>query len=492
MNVKSFSDVRSLFFDNRTIKQTIFKNTFWLGLGIGLNRLLKLILLVYATRILQATEYGKFTFAFAFVSLFVVFNDLGLSTIVTREFAGEKEAKGEFHSIVSLKLLLTVAAFILIVSTSFFITQDPGIRKVILILGLFTLINGLSSLFYAFFQARQRMEYETFVEILEAVLVTCFGLFVLLRAPSVINLSYSYLAASLIALLFNIMLFCWKFFRIKVFWEKPVWKKFLMMSWPLALTTLFGTFYSYIDSVMMGHWGMITETGWYNAAQRLNFTVFYIVGLICSSFYPVLSKFFKESKEELQKIWSYEIQLITVLFFFLVGAGIVLAPKIIAFFYGAGFLPSVLAFQILMLMVGFALYNAAFNHLLISAGQERKTFWIFLGGALVNIILNIILIPKFSLYGAAITTVISYFLVFGVSLKISSKTASINIFGKEAMITMFFSLISGFSMCCLMLRPQLYNLNLFLVGFIGAAIYAFVFFLLIKIRQSFSHVFLKK
>ena len=53
--------------------------------------------------------------------------------------------------------------------------------------------------------------------------------------------------------------------------QKTIWQKFLKMSWPLALTGLFGVLYTYIDSVMMGYFGQITETGWYNAAYKLIF-----------------------------------------------------------------------------------------------------------------------------------------------------------------------------------------------------------------------------
>jgi len=123
-------------------------------------------LIIYIARVLGATEYGKFTFALSFVSLFVVFFDLGLSNIVTREFSREKEKEKEFSSIISLKILLSLGILFLILITSFFITSDPGIRKVIWILAAFSAIGNFSEIIYAFFRAYQRMEYEAFAVIL--------------------------------------------------------------------------------------------------------------------------------------------------------------------------------------------------------------------------------------------------------------------------------------------------------------------------------------
>lgn len=476
-------NVKSLLLDNTSVRQTIFKNTFWLGLGIGANRLLKLALLVYAARILEAAEYGKFTFALAFVSLFVVFNDFGLSTIVTREFSKEKEEKEEFYSLISLKALLTIAAFCLIALSSFFVTEYPDVRKLILILAVFSLLNGFGSFFYSFFQARQRMEYETWVEVLQAIFAAGFGFLILFKMPSIINLGYGYLTAALFGLAFTVFIFRLKFFSLKILWQKAVWKKFLLMSWPLAFVGLFGLIYSYIDSVMMGYWNMMEETGWYNAASRINSTVFMVVGLICSSFYPVLSKLFKESKEELQKIWNYEIQLMSALSFFLVVAGVILASKIINFLYGAGFAPSILAFQILMAMVGVALLNTVFNHLLIASGQEKKIFWIVFAGALANVAANLILIPRFSLYGAALATLLSHLLIFCIAINVAKQSVSVNLFDKKVLLTITVSVLSALLMAYVLLLPAVLQLNLFLEAFIAVFTYSISFISLTKISR---------
>ncbi|MBU4078308.1 oligosaccharide flippase family protein, partial [Patescibacteria group bacterium] len=133
MNVKNIikniaSNPSAFLFRNLGTKQTIAKNTFWLAVAEGVTRFLKLFLIIYVARILGATEYGKFTFALAFVSLFAIFSDFGLSPIVTREFAREKEKEKFFPALLSLKLLLGIGTLFLISIGSFFITIEPEIR----------------------------------------------------------------------------------------------------------------------------------------------------------------------------------------------------------------------------------------------------------------------------------------------------------------------------------------------------------------------------
>src|SRR3989344_2833059 len=150
MQLGNFSYIKSIFLENKTTKQIIFKNAFWIALATGISKLLKLALIIYIARALGATEYGKFTFALAFISLFVVFQNLGLPNIITREFAREKDKEEEFYSLLSLKILLGFATLILILISSFLITSSPDILKIIWILAIFSLISNFSVIVYAF------------------------------------------------------------------------------------------------------------------------------------------------------------------------------------------------------------------------------------------------------------------------------------------------------------------------------------------------------
>jgi O-antigen/teichoic acid export membrane protein len=489
----NFEEVKSLFLDNKTVKQTLFKNTFWLAIGSGLNKLLNFILLVYAARILGATDYGKLTFAFAFISLFVIFHDFGLATTITREYAKKEEEKDkeEFYSILSLKIFLSVAAFIIILISSFFVVVDPQIRRIILILAVFSMFNSFNAVFYAIFYARQKMEYQTFLETLQYLLISGLGIFILFHFPSAENLSYGYLIASLISLIFILIFFNIKIFNLKIFWQSSVWMKFLKMSWPLALTSLFGFLYTYIDSVMMGHWGMIIETGWYNAAYGITSIALLPMGFISGSFYPVLSNFFKESKEKLQKVWDYQLQLMFLFSLPLVTGGIVLAPRIIYYFYPSGFSPSILAFQILIIMTGLIFLCRPFYDIMIACNQQKNAFWISFLGILTNVSINLFLIPKYKLYGAAVATVITYIVVLLISIWLTKKFTPIKIPYLKFLSLFILAGLSSVLMYFVITKPAIYNLNIFISIVIGALVYSLSFFILKRITKpiydSLSH-----
>lgn len=484
----NISELKTLLFTNTSSKQTIVKNTFWLGLGTTLSKILSLVLIVYAARVLGAEEYGKFSFALAFIYLFVVFFDFGLSPVITREFAREKEKIEDFYSIISLKALLALGTLVLILFGSFLTVPEKDIQSMILILSLFLIANSFWGMFNSFFHARQKMEYEALFDTLQVLMIFGLGFFILFNYPSSENLSYAYFLSALVTLVFVSIFFHFKIFPLKINFNLSVWKKFLTMSWPLASIGLFGVIYGYIDSVMLGYWKMFAEVGWYNAAQRIVMAGLIPMGFIGASFYPALSRFSKESKEKFQKAWDSEVEIMILLAVPLMVGGMVLAPQIIHALYSLEFTPSVLTLQILILTAGPIFLYRPFYDAMIVLNQQRKTFWVTVAGAVVNVALNLILIPKYSLYGAAAATVITNFLILAIIVYFTKKFTFIRFPILRIFFTFLAAVLSSAAMYFVLKQPLIYNTNIVLSVVLGAAVYFIVLFVIKKyILRNFEH-----
>jgi O-antigen/teichoic acid export membrane protein len=484
MRIRNFSEAKSILFDNLTVKQTIFKNTFWLTISEGISRLTTFVLFIYIARILGATEYGKFAFALAIIGLISILPGFVSSQIITREFARDKTKEKEYSAILSLRIILGLGAIVLAIVASFFVTVDPVIKKAIWILALYNFVNGFD-IFYAFLRARQRMEYESLAKVLQAFLIAGFGFFVILNFPSVENLSYGYLFAALTALIPISLFFHFKIHPLSLSWNKAIWQRILSLSWPLALIVIVTTIYNQIDSVMMGYLGQITQTGWYNAALKVVRVTLVPIVLVSQSFFPVLSKFSKESQEKLQKTWNYQMGIMILLAFPLMVGGIVLAPKIIDFIYGQSYSSSILAFQILIIMAGIIFLYEAFQRILVVFNQQKKLFLAVLGGAVINIILNLILIPKYSLYGAAVATVITNLLIFFCLMRFTLKFTPIQPFNLKILTSFIGAVLCSSIMYFVIIQPQIYYLSVILTILIGAASYLMCFLGYKKLTSQF-------
>ena len=477
MHIKN---LKTLLLENTGIKQTIFKNTFWLTLAEGVSRFLGLALIIFAARILGAEEYGKFAFALSFVSILAILADLGLFETTIRELSRNKEAKKEYSSILSLKVFLSAIMFIVMFGISFFITDDPIIRNMIWILSAFILISGFVSMFHAFLRAREKMEYEAGLKIFQYLMMAGIGFFVLLKFPSAENLSKAYFFVNLI-LLFLVLLFVNFYVQfIRLSFNRTLWKRFLKMSWPLTLGFMLGWIYISIDSIMLGLFGRMIEVGWYNAASKITLVAIIPATLIANSFYPALSRFFEESKEKLQQIWDYQMKLMIILALPIMAGGLALAPKIINLFYGSDFAPSILIFQLLIFVSGisFLYYPLAMG--LVVSDQQKKNFLLLFFGAIINVILNFILIPYYGFLGVATATIITCVFILFAAMGVLKRYTSIIPFDMKLLKALFASLFSSLAMFVIVSQPIILNFNIFSAIIVGMLIYAFILYFFYK------------
>jgi O-antigen/teichoic acid export membrane protein len=385
----------------------ILKNTTWLILGEGISRFLLLFVFIYAARNLTAEGFGIFNFALAIASIFLVFSNLGISDTTTRELAKDQNKVKDYPAVLLLKIILSIIAFILIIIFSFIATSDPYTRKIIWIIGIYVLCHNYLMTVYSFFRARHQMKYETLIKVLEAIFITGFSSYLIFIHPSPENLSFGFSLGSLLAVIIILIYFSIIIKSVFSSWHLNIWKDTLKISWPLGLAYATSLVYIHIDSVMMGFWGQIIEVGWYNAAYKLVGILITASSLLGASFLPLLSKAYLDKKEFKRRFLSY-IKLAVFLALISVILGLSLAPYIINVLFGSEFSKGVLAFQILVLMAGLNFIYYPFYLALIASNNQNKIFFISFVGALINIVFNILLIPSYSLYGAAIATLITY------------------------------------------------------------------------------------
>ena len=476
-------NIRKFFLENIGVRQTIFKNTFWLVFAEITSRILGLALIIYVARVLGAVEYGKFMFAFSFVSVIVLFSDLGVIDVATREFSRNKEKEKEFSSLLTLNIILSVGTLLLMILGSFFITSDLVIQKMIWILSFFILISSFFGIFYAFLRSRQKMEYEAGIKIAQNIIMAGVVFFIIFYFPSAINLSYGYLLSNVVSLPFLLLLFHFYFIHLKLSWNKNIFS-ILKISWPLSLGFTTSWIYMSISSILLGYFGLIAENGWYSAASKIALATVVPADLIIRSFYPALSNFFLHSKEKLQRSWDHLMELMIFLTIPTVTGGIVLAPKIIHFFYGSNFNPSILAFQLLMYLIGISLLGYPFSLILVISDEQKKNFFLIIAGVIMSSILGVILIPMYGFYGMITATIISSLIILFLTIIVAKYFTPISIFNAKFIKTIIMAGFSSFVMFFIINLPIVNNLNIFYSVIIGILTYFMLFFLLHKIYKK--------
>lgn len=471
-------DFVKLLFRNINYKQTILKNTFWITLAQGLAGVGNFLLAVIVIRRFGDVKYGEFIFAFSLVSLLSVFFDFGLSTAVTREFARNQYEDRHFSSLLTLKLFLGFLVLLVILGASLLVTQDKLVRKITLILGFYIFTLELLNLFYAVFRAKQKMEIEAFFRISNIFVLIGAVLSVIYLRSSIVSLSYAYVGANfatLVIILFTFILGNKIKLSFRPAFNLPIWKEYLLIGWYVALAKGVGDVTMYIDSVMMGYQDQIAETGWYNAAVRINRLILFPMAMIATAVFPALITALKESKEKFIKLWKLWNKVNIFLAAILSSIVFINADKIIETLYTPSFKPAGTTLKILVFMALITYIHVLYYHILLIFDQQKKIFFVVLVGALINVVLNLILIPRFSLYGASIATVITHLAILLQYWRLTPKETFIKPFDAEFIFVLSISIISGISMCLIVSVSKFVETNLFLSISYSALIFSLLF-----------------
>lgn len=386
--------------------QIIVKN--WLSLSFVaiVSKLLSFILTIYIARYLGDVGLGKYSFALAFTGLFIIFSDIGLSRLTIREVARDKlRAESYLSNAATIKSILSLATFGLIFFIINLLNYPVDTTVVVYIIGLSAILHSFARLFQAIFNAFERMEYETITTAVELLIVVGLGVCVLILGYGLIGLAYVILIASIINVLFSLFITIKVFTKPKFKIDWKFWKSTVKEALPFGLTTAFVTVYFQIDTVMLSIMKDDAVVGWYNAAYRLIFALMFIPTAFVGSIFPIISRFFVSSQNSLKVAYEKTFKYLIIIGIPLAIGTTILADRIVLIIYGKDFNNSVVALQILIWVALLMFLTYLIGTVLESVNRQGRVSKVAGINALVNVFLNLLLIPKFSFIGASVATV---------------------------------------------------------------------------------------
>jgi O-antigen/teichoic acid export membrane protein len=393
--------------------QRIAKNTGVLLIAQIASYILSFFFVMYTARYLGAAGFGILSFALAFTGIFGVFSDLGLRTLTVREVARDESlAQKYLGNIAVMKVILVIITFGLIALTINLLSYPEQTIKVVYLVALSVIFGAFSQMFYSIFQAYEKMEYQSVGYILSSALMLAGALFAIFRGLDVVSFASIYFLVSVVVWGYSFVVCVWKFFLPKIEVDWRFWKPTIKGALPFGLTGTFITIYLWIDSVMLSLIKGDEVVGWYGAAYRLVLVLLAIPIAFNSAIFPVMSRFYISSQDSLR--FTFE-KYFEYMFIFGIPIGVgttLLADRIILLIFGEGFIPSIIALQILIWALVLIFLRTSFERLFESINKQIIVTAAFGCGAALNVILNLILIPKYSYIGAGIATLITDLTVF--------------------------------------------------------------------------------
>ncbi len=393
--------------------QRIAKNTAVLFAANTVSKILSFFYVMYTARYLGAEGFGILSFALAFTGIFGVLSDLGLGSLTVREVARDKSlVKKYLNNITVMKAILATITFTLIAIVINTLGYPEQTIKVVYFIALSVIFNSFAGMFYSIFRAFEKMEYQSLGQILGSILMLLSVFFAISQRFSVIGFSFIYFIMSIIALGYSFAIFVWKFGlpNLKVDWN--FWKPTIKESLPFFLSAVVNIIAFKIDIIMLSMMKGDTVVGWYSAAYKLMEVLLFIPGTFVGAIYPVLSNFYISSQESLKLAYQNSFKYLSIVGLPIAVGTTILAHRIILFIYKDSFAYSIIALQVLIWTIPIIFLTYMFGTMFASINKQFLALKINFLSMILNIITNLILIPKYSYIGASIATVITESLSF--------------------------------------------------------------------------------
>ena len=403
--------------------KSIFKNTGWMTISQGITSICAFLWTILIARYLGVSDYGIVSFAISFTTLFSILMDIGISTYTTREISRDKNQLDKFvGNILPLKLILAIVLFFISEGVLYLKGYDDLTIIVTLIFTIEMIIMSLNGFFCGVFQSFEELKYQSIGTILNSGFLLIGILLTMYFNLGVIFIAISYTLAYLIYLSYIVIIYLRKFGLPKFSFDLSFLKEIIIKSIPFGLTSFFYTIYFSIDIVMLTSLVGNYPTGLYKSAYNIItvFTTFFTV--YTATIFPVMSKFFVETKDMLRVSYETSVKYLMIITLPISVGVFLYATPLINLIYSNQYALAGIPMQILIWTVAFLFVNGAGSLLLNSINRETNVTRIYIIAAIFNIVLNAILIPKYTYNGAAIATVISEIFICGLILYSISKT----------------------------------------------------------------------
>ena len=404
--------------------RTIFKNSSWMVGSQLITNLCAFFWTILMARYLGASDFGILSFAISIANILGIFIDFGMQTYIVRVISRDHALTSEyFEKAIPIKCILAVIVLLFTAVFLYLTGRSDLIIKVSIIIILEYIFLSFNSFIYGIFQAYEKLEYQSISSVINAIILLIIVFLTIFFDWGVYGMAFAYLigmVSSFIYICYELHLNQLVTRHFNFDWEFS--KKLLKASLPFGLMSVFYSIYFSIDMTMLGYLSTDAAVGLYNAAYKIItlLTTFYFI--YPQVIFPVMSKLYENSADLLRLSYEKSIKYLLLIILPICAGIIIYAVPLMNLIYGNQYAETGPIMTVLIFTIPFLFVNGASTVAMNSSDNEMNVTKIYAVAALVNVILNLILIPEYSYMGAAAATVISEIVICILMFRITLKS----------------------------------------------------------------------
>src|SRR5688572_18536195 len=389
----------------------IAENAAWLVIANTAQKAVSFVAFTIIARLVGVEITGVYFFAVSITSIFVVFQDLGLTPVVIREMAAdEHRGRQVLGQAIRLKLLLIPITVVATLAYAYF-TGITGTTFLAVAMACYVMsADSIHLLWYGAIRGKRELRYEA------------AGMFVGQIITAIIGISAAFLGYGVMGLVFSLMVGStwhvgWSISRALKLGlypqsgSSPI-KNLLVAAVPFGLAGIFVKIYSYVDSIMLQRLHGSIDVGEYAVAYKLTYALQFLPLAFVAALYPGMSNAAQNDRAALPSLLKGSLRLMMIASVPLSALLSSLAYIIVPTLYGKQFEGSIAPLMVLPWVLILIFLDFPIGSLLNATHRAGKKTLAMGITMIVNVIANALLIPTMGPAGAAWAGVISFVILF--------------------------------------------------------------------------------
>lgn len=472
----------------------IISNTLVQIIGKLLVTIIGLSVVKMTTSYLSLNGYGEYTAVYEFLAFFSIAADLGFFTIGVKEMSEDEDRIPMIiGNILSLRTISVIVTMVVAVIIAFLIPKYHGTRipigiAISSLTVFYTIMNGTIT---SVLQVKMKMHIASIATIVGKLVTVLFMAYIIFYGyPNDKDMGFNMLMIAGVlgtaVMHFGTNYYVKKITPLKHRFDLHIWKEIIRKSLPYGIALILSTIYFRMNSILISLLRNQQELGIYGVASKMleQFTI--IPLYFMNSVLPVLTKSIAQGGEQYKKIIRYSFDFLVSMSVPMVVGGYLLAYPIVFIIStpeflsrtSEGFYGSDIALKILIFALLFQFINILFAFILIAINKQAKLLYINGICVLLNITINLFLIPRYGFIGAGITYVFSELFILIAAASMARHYLEFSISFKNVFKIIFSAAIMG--VVVHFLQPITYkviqNWNVFVLAIIGGIIYVAMLF----------------
>ena len=390
--------------------QLIVKNLLAGGVAVGVGGLLQAFAIVLIARYVSVSLFGTYSFILAFAMFFQFVADSGVSNILMRDLAVNRDRMAEIlGGALALAWLLSIGAGILMGALIPFLHLSLRIKLLTAIMGVSALSNFPCGCYGAVLRSQEENELHAAGFLLHKIFFLALIFFSLRAGMGLTGIVFAHLIPNIIQWWFYRWIVSRRYVRPKLALNLQLWKYLLTTSLPVGGATIVRTVAQQVDVIILSWLTDPRAVGLFSGPYRITMALRFIPQAMAIPLYPVYSRLARspDSRGEFQAAYERGVKFFLLAGFPVATVFLVTSSKLITSVLGARYQAAAPAMQLLGLAFLPFFVSSPLIFVLTAANQSRFLFISSTLSLALRVVLDFSLIPSCGFFGPCIAFLVS-------------------------------------------------------------------------------------